>query len=86
VKVHHCEGLRNCKSALIQINAEKLAVNFFEGMACEGGCIGGPGTLTNSKITSKLVGIFAGASKATVAVENETAAAEIAEDRHWHRK
>lgn len=86
IKAHHCEGLGNCKTTLIQISSGKIDANFFEGMACQGGCVGGPGTLTNYKLTGKLVENFAGTSKTTIAVENNIATAEIKKGLHWHRR
>ena len=40
VKPHRAEGLQNCKVALLQMKAGKIDANFFEGMACVGGCVG----------------------------------------------
>lgn len=42
-----CEGINNCKTALIRANVGKLEQNFIEGMACNDGCIGGPACLTH---------------------------------------
>lgn len=85
IKTHRCEGLGNCKTALLQMKSGKIDANFFEGMACEGGCVGGPGVLTNSKVTSKLVENFASAAKMATAVENDSANEEIKKHHHWHR-
>jgi [FeFe] hydrogenase (group B1/B3) len=86
IKAHHSQGLGNCKTALMQINTGKIDANFFEGMACQGGCVGGPGTLTNYKVTGKLVENFALASKAGIANDNRDATAEIEKQHYWHRK
>ncbi len=40
-----CNGARECKKILAMLNAGKLPENMVEGMACEGGCIAGPGTI-----------------------------------------
>ncbi len=40
-------GLDQCKLALNQMKSGRLAGNFIEGMACPGGCIGGPACLTH---------------------------------------
>jgi iron only hydrogenase large subunit-like protein len=40
-------GLDQCKLALNQMKSGRLAGNFIEGMACPGGCIGGPVCLTH---------------------------------------
>ncbi len=42
-----CDGIEACKLALIKAKAGTLPNNFIEGMACVGGCIGGPCNLTH---------------------------------------
>ncbi|MFA6807770.1 MAG: monomeric [FeFe] hydrogenase, partial [Eubacteriales bacterium] len=42
-----CDGIEQCKIALLKASKGKLEKNFIEGMACEGGCIGGPGCSTH---------------------------------------
>jgi len=44
-----CNGLEECKVALLKASKGILAENFVEGMACVGGCIGGAGCLTHHK-------------------------------------
>ena len=73
VTAQRADGLENCKISLLQINAGKVAANFFEGMACSGGCVGGPATLTDLRVTSKLLENYAVASLAKVAPDNEQA-------------
>ena len=45
VKVDRAEGLANCRKMLMLAKAGKRDGYLLEGMACEGGCIGGAGTL-----------------------------------------
>lgn len=42
-----CNGLDECKVALLKAKKGVLQENFIEGMACEGGCIGGAACLTH---------------------------------------
>ena len=42
-----CSGLEQCKTALMQLKRGNPSFNFIEGMACTGGCIGGPCCLTH---------------------------------------
>ena len=42
-----CDGIEECKKALLLKNKNLLDGNFIEGMACLGGCIGGAGCLTH---------------------------------------
>lgn len=47
VKPAICEGIENIRPALKKIKAGKADFNFLEGMACMGGCIGGPCNITH---------------------------------------
>ena len=42
-----CDGLEECRAALLRLRAGRLEANFIEGMACVGGCIAGAGCLTH---------------------------------------
>lgn len=42
-----CDGIEECRVALLKKNKNVLDANFIEGMACVGGCIGGAGCLTH---------------------------------------
>lgn len=42
-----CDGLDTCRTALNKVRNGTLDGNFIEGMACQGGCIGGPCCLTH---------------------------------------
>ncbi len=42
-----CDGIEECKKALLLASKNLLDANFIEGMACVGGCIGGAGCLTH---------------------------------------
>ncbi len=86
VKPHRAEGLQNCKVALLQMKAGKSDANFFEGMACSGGCVGGPGILIDTRIGSKMVGMFADSSIMVTALENQEAIDKSKKDIHWHNK
>ncbi len=44
-----CDGIEECKKALLMKSKNVLKENFIEGMACVGGCIGGAGCLTHGE-------------------------------------
>ncbi len=44
-----CDGIEECKKALLKKSKNVLQENFIEGMACVGGCIGGAGCLTHGE-------------------------------------
>ncbi|AZR74157.1 hypothetical protein BBF96_12570 [Anoxybacter fermentans] len=73
IKFAHVDGIVNCKEALQKLVEGKLDCNFLEGMGCEGGCVGGPGSMMNSKITTRLVQKFADKARWKLALENKAA-------------
>ena len=44
-----CDGIEECRVALLKKSKNVLQGNFIEGMACVGGCIGGAGCLTHGE-------------------------------------
>ncbi len=44
-----CDGIEQCRTALLKKSKNVLNANFIEGMACVGGCIGGAGCLTHGE-------------------------------------
>ena len=49
LKATACDGIEECKMALLKKSKNVLNSNFIEGMACVGGCIGGAGCLTHGE-------------------------------------
>lgn len=58
LKALSCDGIEECKLALIKKSRNILDANFIEGMACVGGCIGGAGCLTHGEKNKKQVDDF----------------------------
>ncbi len=54
VKAVKCSGLDQCRTALTQMKGNRLPGNFLEGMACPGGCIGGPAALKHEPLKDPL--------------------------------
>ena len=54
ITVQPCNGADECRKALLMLKAGKLPVDFVEGMFCQGGCMGGPGTLTELQRSKKV--------------------------------
>ena len=44
-----CNGIEECKLALMKAARGKLDANFVEGMACVGGCVNGAGCMTHNE-------------------------------------
>lgn len=49
LKALSCDGIEECRLALLKKSKNALDANFIEGMACVGGCIGGAGCLTHGE-------------------------------------
>ena len=49
LKAISCDGIEQCKVALLKKSRGASDANFIEGMACVGGCIGGAGCLTHGE-------------------------------------
>lgn len=49
VRACACDGIEECRTALLKKSKNVLDANFIEGMACVGGCIGGAGCLTHGE-------------------------------------
>ncbi|MBQ6565300.1 MAG: ferredoxin [Clostridia bacterium] len=49
LKACACDGIEECRMALLKKSKNLLDANFIEGMACVSGCIGGAGNLTHGE-------------------------------------
>lgn len=58
VEPERAEGLAECSKLLKAAEAGRLRGNLIEGMACPGGCVGGPATWLKEMAASKLVENF----------------------------
>lgn len=66
-------GLRECKEILEKLKEGKIDANFIEGMACIGGCVGGPGTIIKKDDGKERVIEFAQKSETDEAINNRIA-------------
>ena len=64
------DGIPNCQKVLADTSAGNLTANFIEGMACVGGCVGGPGRLVPPDVSSETVNIYGDQAVAATPVEN----------------
>lgn len=57
IMVHpaQADGVAACKKMIEDIKNGNIQANFFEGMACEGGCVGGPRALIEKDCAKELV-------------------------------
>ncbi len=66
----YANGVANCKKLLEDILNGKISGNFFEGMACEGGCVGGPKRIISADKGTDMVNSYASAALYQTPAEN----------------
>lgn len=69
-KAVQLDGIPDCQKALEKLKQGKLNANFIEGMACKGGCVGGPGRIIPPEQGTKEVNNYGQASTIPTPVEN----------------
>ncbi|MBE5741843.1 MAG: 4Fe-4S dicluster domain-containing protein [Clostridiales bacterium] len=57
-----CDGIEECRIALMRASKGVLPHNFIEGMACKGGCIGGAGCVNHGDKNRKKIDAYANSS------------------------
>ena len=53
LKVFKANGAAECKKALLLMKVGRLPEDFIEGMACDGGCVGGPSSFKDQNLAKK---------------------------------
>lgn len=82
----HCEGLGECLKELKDMRDGKSLTTLLEGMACTGGCIGGPGALLDFRVTRKQVEKYSVASEKKHSFENTRAVEQTKNSSaNWHK-
>lgn len=76
------DGIPDCQKALDSLRTGKLTANFIEGMACKGGCVGGPGRLIDPDKGTAAVNRHGEAAAAETPVENPAVYALLAKLGH----
>lgn len=71
IDIEKADGLADCKKMLTKAVHGKYNGYLLEGMACPGGCVGGPGTLIKTKKAEKQVDKFSEESPYRTAENNE---------------
>lgn len=55
VKAEQADGIPDCRALISRIQNHETDANFFEGMGCPGGCVGGPKAILNKEEGKKYV-------------------------------
>ena len=61
-----CNGIEECRAALMRAAKGVLPFNFLEGMACKGGCINGAGSLSHEERNRQRMDAYADAATHTL--------------------
>ncbi len=70
VNTRQADGVPACKAMMNDILAGKGGGNFYEGMGCRGGCVGGPRAVTPAVEGTQAVNAYGGASRYVTPAEN----------------
>lgn len=70
VRTEQGDGIPACKAMLSNILNGKIAKNFYEGMGCVGGCVGGPKVLISREEGRKNVYTYGDAAKYQTPIDN----------------
>ncbi len=70
VKAERADGVPACRALIERIQKGETDANFFEGMACKGGCVGGPKAVIDREAGRKQVNTYADASVYRTPLEN----------------
>ena len=70
IKAERADGVKNCKELIQRILNGETDANFFEGMACVGGCVGGPKVLIEKESGREYVTQYGKAASYQTPLEN----------------
>lgn len=73
VLMDYADGLENCQEKLEQVKKGKVSLEYFEGMACQNGCVDGPGTLVQQGLARVLLTKFVNGALQKSSDENHEA-------------
>ncbi len=70
LKYRVAQGPIECKKLLQELIDGNVNENFFEGMGCVGGCVGGPRAITDKELGRKNVNIYGSESEYATPIDN----------------
>lgn len=70
VKAEQADGVKACRDMIERIKNGKVEGNFFEGMACAGGCVGGPKRIIDVEKGKKAVDAYGNQAAYRTPLEN----------------
>jgi iron only hydrogenase large subunit-like protein len=70
IRTRQADGVPACKQMLLDLQAGKIDANFFEGMGCIGGCVGGPRRIIDTEQGRTLVNEYGKTAYYQTPIEN----------------
>jgi iron only hydrogenase large subunit-like protein len=70
IKSVQADGVRECKKILQDALEGKIEANFYEGMGCIGGCVGGPQAIIATEVGQKKVNDYGQRAKQRTPADN----------------
>ncbi|MGI6605968.1 MAG: [Fe-Fe] hydrogenase large subunit C-terminal domain-containing protein [Peptococcia bacterium] len=70
IKAVQADGIRDCRKLLNRILDNEIEANFYEGMGCIGGCVGGPKRNLNAEEGRKAAIRYSGAAESKTPADN----------------
>lgn len=81
------QGLDECLAQLKLLEKSESPFNFLEGMACSGGCLGGPGVLVDTRQTKRFLDLRGSQLECQASGENQEALEKVKEfGHHLHKQ
>lgn len=71
IKAIQADGIKECKELLRAITNEDILANFYEGMGCIGGCVGGPKALLKVEVGTERVNEYGLEAHAPTPADNQ---------------
>jgi iron only hydrogenase large subunit-like protein len=68
---HYAAGVDKCVTDLTAVTKGQIDCSYFEGMACSNGCIDGPGTVGDFRLTKVALSKYAEVAPVTAAVDSK---------------
>lgn len=71
IKALQADGIKECKELLHSITSNDIQANFYEGMGCIGGCVGGPKALLDIEVGTQRVNEYGLEAHAPTPADNQ---------------
>ncbi len=71
IKAIQADGIKECKELLRSITSNDIQANFYEGMGCIGGCVGGPKALLDIEVGTQRVNDYGLEAHAPTPADNQ---------------